>query len=47
MSSKIEYDKIILEVKNPIFADLKKEQKFFQIIFKGNNVGKELITLGT
>ena len=46
-SSKIEYDKIILDVKNPIFASTTQATSFFQLYFKSKNAGTEIIRLGT
>ncbi len=46
-SSKIEYDKIILEVQNPTFASSTETKSFFQLYFKSNIIGKEILTLGT
>jgi len=44
-SSKIEYDKIILEVKNPTFDSTTEARSFFQLSFKSDIVGKETIVL--
>lgn len=46
-SSKIEYDKIILEVQNPSFASSTSTASFFQLYFKSDIVGQDVITLGT
>ena len=46
-SSKIEYNKIILEVKNPTFTSMTESRSFFQLYFKDSVVGKETIALGT
>jgi len=46
-SSKIEYNKIILEVTNPTFASSTQAKSFFQISFKSDVVGEETITLWT
>ncbi|MFA6256582.1 MAG: hypothetical protein WC606_05430 [Candidatus Absconditabacterales bacterium] len=46
-SSKIEYDKIILEVQNPTFTSTTEATSFFQLYFKSDIVGKETLTLGT
>ncbi len=46
-SSKIEYDKIILEVTNPTFESSTATKPFFQIYFKSDTVGKETIRLWT
>lgn len=46
-SSKIEYNKIILEVQNPTFASSTETKSFFQIYFKSDMVGKEVLALGT
>ena len=46
-SSKIEYNKIILEVQNPTFASTSEAKSFFQLYFKSDVIGKEVITLGT
>jgi len=46
ISSKIEYNKIILEVQNPTFVAM-KPTSFFQLYFKSNTVGNEVLTLGT
>lgn len=46
-SSKIEYDKIILEVKNPTFDSTTEARSFFQLSFKSDIVGKETIVLWT
>lgn len=45
-NSKIEYDKIILEVQNPLF-DTATASSFFEIYFKGTLPGNEFLTLGT
>jgi len=45
--SKIEYDKIILEVENPKFTSSTANTSFFQIYFKSSLVGKEVISLAT
>lgn len=47
LSSKVEYNKIILEVQNPTFALSTETKSFFQLYFKSNVVGEEIITLGT
>ncbi|MEI6118660.1 MAG: hypothetical protein WCP92_05560 [bacterium] len=44
-TSKIEYNKIILEVTNPTFTSTTEAKSFFQISFKSDIVGKETITL--
>ncbi len=46
-TSKIEYNKIILEVTNPTFTSTTEAKSFFQISFKSDIVGKETITLWT
>jgi len=46
-TSKIEYNKIILEVTNPTFASTTEAKSFFQISFKSDIVGKETITVWT
>ncbi|MEI6673215.1 MAG: hypothetical protein WCL02_08115 [bacterium] len=46
LNSKIEYNKIILEVENPTF-DTTTTTSFFQLYFKSNGVGKETLILGT
>lgn len=46
-TSKIEYDKIILEVTNPTFSSSTETKSFFQIYFKSDVVGKDTITLIT
>lgn len=46
-SSKIEYDKIILEVQNPSFTSSTSTASFFQLYFKSDIVGQDIITLGT
>ena len=46
-NSKIEYNKIILEVENPTFTASTQATSFFQIQFKSNTVGREILTLGT
>ncbi|HBB03486.1 TPA: hypothetical protein DCZ39_01085 [Patescibacteria group bacterium] len=46
-TSKIEYNKIILEIENPIFSSSTETLSFFQLYFKSNIVGKEAFTLGT
>lgn len=46
-SSKIEYNKIILEVQNPTFTSSTETKSFFQLYFKSDVVGKETIILGT
>jgi hypothetical protein len=46
-SSKIEYNKIILEVKNPSFTSSSQATSFFQLYFKSDIVGKESFVLGT
>ena len=46
-SSKIEYDKIILEVQNPTFASSTETKSFFQLYFKSDIVGREVLILGT
>ena len=47
MSSKIEYNKVVLEVQNPIFASSAGNTPFFQIYFKSHITGKEAFSLGT
>ncbi len=47
ISSKIEYDKIILEVQNPKFDSSTQTKSFFEIYFKSNIVGNETITVWT
>jgi len=46
-TSKIEYDKIILEVINPVFESSTTTKSFFQIYFKSDVVGKDTIRIGT
>lgn len=46
-TSKIEYNKIILEVQNPTFASSTQTLSFFQLYFKSDIVGKEVLTLWT
>lgn len=46
-TSKIEYNKIILEVTNPTFNSSTETKSFFQLYFKSDIVGKEVITLWT
>ncbi|HMS91304.1 MAG TPA: hypothetical protein PKC87_03735, partial [Candidatus Absconditabacterales bacterium] len=46
-SSKIEYNKIILEVENPIFSSSTQTVSFFQLYFKSDMVGNESLILGT
>jgi hypothetical protein len=46
-SSKIEYNKIILEVENPSFTSLSQLTSFFQLYFKSDMVGNESLALGT
>lgn len=46
-TSKIEYNKLILEVTNPKFDSLTATKSFFQIYFKNSVAGKETITLWT
>jgi len=46
-SSKIEYNKIILEVDKPIFTSSTETKSFFQLYFKSAIVGKEIMVLGT
>jgi len=46
-SSKIEYNKIILEVENPTFWSTTETKKFFQLFFKSNTVGNETMVIGT
>jgi hypothetical protein len=46
-SSQIEYNKIILEVQNPVFSSSTATVSFFQLYFKSNIVGQETLTLGT
>lgn len=47
LSSKIEYNKIILDVENPNFTSSTETKSFFQIYFKSDIVGKESILLWT
>ncbi len=47
LSSKIEYNKIVLEVQNPRFDFSTQTKSFFQISFKSDSVGKETITVWT
>jgi len=44
-SSKIEYNKIILEVQNPTFTSTTEAKSFFQLYFKSNLIGKETMIL--
>jgi len=44
-TSKIEYNKIILQVNNPTFTSSNKATSFFQIYFKSTLVGKDTITI--
>lgn len=46
-SSKIEYNKIILEVQNPTFTSTTEAKSFFQLYFKSNLIGKETMILWT
>ncbi len=46
-SSKIEYNKIVLEVQNPSFSSTTETKSFFQLYFKSDVVGKETLILGT
>lgn len=46
-NSKIEYNKITLEVQNPTFTSTTETKSFFQLYFKSDIVGKEVLTLGT
>jgi hypothetical protein len=45
INSKIEYNKIILEVQNPTFTTTAQATSFFQLYFKSNSVGEETLTL--
>ncbi len=47
LSSKIEYNKIILEVENPKFASSTETKSFFQLYFKSAVAGKDSIFLWT
>lgn len=47
MNSKIEYDRIVLEVGSPIFSSTTAATSFFQIYFKSDVVGKQVLTLWT
>lgn len=47
LTSKVEYNKIILDVENPTFAISTETKSFFQIYFKSNVVGKDTLVLGT
>lgn len=47
MNSKIEYDKIVLEVGSPDFSSMTAATSFFQIYFKSDIVGKQILTLWT
>jgi len=47
VSSQIEYNKIVLDVQNPIFWSTKQATSFFQLYFKSDIVGQETLTLGT
>jgi hypothetical protein len=47
VTSKIEYNKIILEVNNPTFDKTKDATAFFQLSFKSDTIGKETLALGT
>jgi hypothetical protein len=47
VSSKIEYNKIILDVENPTFDSSTEATSFFQIYFKSDIVGKETLILWT
>lgn len=46
-SSKIEYNKIILEVENPTFSSSIQPTSFFQLYFKSDIVGNETLILWT
>ena len=46
-SSKIEYNRIILDVQNPIFTASTWATSFFQLYFKSNTIGKEILALWT
>ncbi len=46
-TSKIEYNKILLEVTNPKFESSTANKSFFQIYFKSTTAGKDTIILGT
>ena len=46
-SSKIEYNKIILEVDNPTFWSTTEMKNFFQLFFKSNTIGDETMVIGT
>ncbi len=46
-TAKIEYDKIILTIKNPSFASSTEATSLFQLNFKSNVVGQETFVLGT
>lgn len=46
-TSKIEYNKIILQVNNPTFTSSNKATSFFQIYFKSTLVGKDTITIAS
>lgn len=47
LSSKIEYNKIILEVENPSFTSSNQAASFFQLYFKSDKAGEETFVLGT
>ncbi len=46
-NSKIEYDKIILEVNNPTFSSSTESKSFFKIYFKSAIAGKDTISIAT
>lgn len=46
-SSKIEYNKIILEVQNPTFDISTESKSFFELYFKSDSIGAQTLTLWT
>ncbi|MEI8009527.1 MAG: hypothetical protein WCI00_09575 [bacterium] len=44
-NSKIEYNRIVLEVQNPVFSASSDATSFFQLYFKSTIAGKENIVL--
>ena len=47
LSSKIEYNRIILDVDNPTFTSPNQAVSFFQLYFKSDKAGQETFILGT
>jgi len=47
VTSKIEYNKIILEVTNPTFSSSAEAKSFFQLSFKSNSLETQTLSLGT